>query len=123
MRRIALLAALLAPLFAAACTPTPDVQPPQAPPPRPLPAVPQQRGDLIGLTAAELVQRLGNPALQIREGQSLKLQFRSPACILDAYLYRPAGGQGLERVAHVDARLRSGADTNQSACIAALGPR
>jgi hypothetical protein len=118
MRRIALIAALLA----AGCTP--DIQ--QSPPPAgpsPVAPVPQQRGDLIGLTAAELVQRLGSPALQIREGQSLKLQFRSAGCILDAYLYRPASGQGLERVAHVDARLRSGADTNQSACIAALGPR
>ena len=116
MRRIAFIAVLLA----AGCTPTPDVQAPQAPPPRPAPAVPQQRGDLIGMTAAELVQRLGSPALQIREGQSLKLQFRSAGCILDAYLYRAASGQGVERVAHVDARLRSGADVNQTACISAL---
>ena len=122
MRRIVLIAALLV----AGCTPTPDIQAPSLPPPGPSPVVtpmPQQRGGLIGLTAAELVQRLGNPALQIREGQSLKLQFRSPACILDAFLYRPAGGQGVERVAHVDTRLRSGADTNQSACIAALDLR
>ena len=126
MRRIALIAGLLVPLFAAACTPTPDIQAPSLPQPRPSPIVtpmPQQRGGLIGLTASQLVQRLGNPALQIREGQSLKLQFRSAACILDAYLYRPASGQGPELVAHVDTRLRSGADTNQSACIAALGPR
>ena len=123
MRRIALIAALLAPMFAGACTPTPDIQAPSPTPSSPLPVVtplPQQRGTLIGLTAAELVQRFGNPALQIREGQSLKLQFRSASCILDAYLYRPASGQGVERVAHVDARLRSGADTNQSACIASL---
>ena len=116
MRRIAFIAVLLA----AGCTPTPDVQPPQAPPPRPSPAVPQQRGGLIGLTAAELVQRLGSPALQIREGQSLKLQFRSAGCILDAYLYRATSGQGVERVAHVDARLRSGADINQTACVSTL---
>ena len=122
MHRIALIATLLV----AGCTPTPDVQPIPTPqfPTRPTsPIVPQERGDLIGLTASELVQRLGNPALQIREGQSLKLQFRASSCILDAYLYRPAGGQGIERVAHVDTRLRSGADTNQSACISALGPR
>ena len=119
MRRIALIAALLV----AGCTPTPDVQQSTPSPSTPSPVItpmPQQRGGLIGLTAAELVQRLGNPALQIREAQSLKLQFRSASCILDAYLYRPASGQGVERVAHVDARLRSGADTNQSACIASL---
>jgi hypothetical protein len=122
MRRIALIAVLLA----AGCTPTPGVQQP-APPPSSRPPVtirlPQEHGTLIGLTAAELVQRLGSPALQIREGQSLKLQFRGAGCILDAYLYRAVSGQGLERVAHVDARLRSGADTNQNSCIAALGAR
>jgi hypothetical protein len=117
MRRIALIAALLA---AAGCTPTPDVQPPPAVP-RPAPAIPRQSSSLIGLTAAELVQQLGSPALQIREGQSLKLQFRSAACILDAYLYRSATGQGVERVAHVDARRRSGADMDQRLCIAAMG--
>ena len=84
------------------CTPSPVVlhrsaRRRSARPRRSVPA-PQLRGGLIGLTAAELVQRLGSPALQIREGQSLKLQFRSPSCILDAYLYRPAGGQGAERV-------------------------
>ena len=119
MRRIALIAALLA----AGCTPTPDVQPQPQVPSQPPPVAPQQRGGLIGLNAAELVQLLGSPALQIREGQSLKLQFRNPSCILDAYLYRPASGQGVERVAHVDTRLRSGADTGQSACIASLGRR
>ncbi len=123
MRRITFIAALLV----AGCTTTPQsaprVDPPQFPARPVSPIVPQERGGLIGLTAAELVQRLGSPALQIREGQSLKLQFRSASCILDAYLYRPGSGQGPERVAHVDTRLRSGADTNQSACIAALGPR
>ena len=118
MRRIALIAALLV----AGCTPTPDVEPlPQTAQPRPAPVAPQQRGTLIGLTAAELVQQLGSPALQIREGQSLKLQFRSAMCILDAYLYRPAGGQGAERVAHVDTRRRSGAEMDQRQCLAAMG--
>ena len=120
MRRIALISAILI----AGCTTTPETAPvveqPRFPTQQPSPIVPQERGDLIGLTASELVQRLGSPALQIREGQSLKLQFRGAGCILDAYLYRPAPGQGVERVAHVDTRLRSGADTNQRACIAEL---
>jgi hypothetical protein len=117
MRRIVLIAALLV----AGCTPTPDVEPrPPVASPRPLPAAPQQRGDLIGLTAGELVQLLGSPALQIREGQSLKLQFRSAGCILDAYLYRATNGQGVERVTHVDARRRSGAEIDQRQCIAAM---
>ena len=73
------------------------------------------------MTAGELVQRLGTPVLQIREGRSLKLQFRASSCILDAYLYPPASGQGVERVTYVDTRLRSGIDTDQAGCIAALG--
>jgi hypothetical protein len=117
MRRIALIATLLI----AGCTP--DVQRPEPssqPQPRPFPIVPQARADLVGLTAAELVQRLGNPALQIREGQSLKLQFRGPTCILDAYLYLPGSGQGVQRVTHVDARQRSGVEMDQRACVTAL---
>ena len=89
--------------------------------PRPVPVQPQQvRTGLIGLTAAELVAHFGSPALQVREGTSLKLQFRGPRCILDTYLYPPASGSGPERVTYVDARLRSGADTDQRSCVAAL---
>jgi hypothetical protein len=53
----------------------------------PVSEVPQSthtRGAIVGLTAEELVRRLGTPALQIREGDSLKLQFRSDQCVLDA---------------------------------------
>ena len=72
------------------------------------------------MTAAELVQRLGSPALQVREGQGLKLQFRASRCVLDAYLYPPPGAVAPLRVTWVDARLRSGADTDQRGCVAAL---
>ena len=113
MRRLLIFTAVLV----AGCATAPPTPQPQ---PTPVVQVPPQRGDLVGLTAGELVQRLGTPALQIREGQSLKLQFRAPSCILDAYLYLPPSGQGLERVTHVDARLRSGVDTDQRGCVAAL---
>jgi hypothetical protein len=95
---------------------------PEPPPSQPLVAAPAAhiRGDLIGLTAGELVGRLGTPALQVREGNGLKLQFRAPRCILDAYLYPPPGAVGPERVTYVDARLRSGADTDQKHCVASI---
>ncbi len=64
---------------------------PHAPPAAAAPQSPQR---LIGLTAGELIQRLGQPALQVREGPGLKLQFRGRSCVLDAYLYPPAGGRG-----------------------------
>jgi hypothetical protein len=94
---------------------------PVAPTPTPVVAAPQQvRTGLIGLTAAELVAHFGSPALQVREGSSLKLQFRSRRCVLDAYLYPPPGASAPLRVAHVDARLPSGLDTDQAACVSAL---
>ena len=82
---------------------------------------PPLRGELIGLTAGR-AGRSGSarPALQVREGHSLKLQFRGRRCILDAYLYPPAERPGAERVTHVDARLPSGVDIDQRRCVAAL---
>ena len=104
-------------LFVAACATAP-----QQPEPQPAavvtPAV-HVGSDLLGLTAGELVQRFGNPALQIREGAGLKLQFRRRGCVLDAYLYA-SGGSAVERVSHVDARYPTGADMNQQSCISVL---
>jgi len=76
------------------------------------------RGEIIGLTAEELVRRLGTPALQIREGQSLKLQFRSAQCVLDAYLY-PTGAAPY-RVTYVDTRTQALAEVDQAFCIRSL---
>ncbi len=109
---------ILAYLFVAACATAPE-----QPQPQPATVTPPKlhiRGDLIGMTASELVQRFGTPALQVREGPGLKLQFRASRCILDAYLYPPPGAAAPVRVTHVDARLRSGADTDQRGCVAAI---
>lgn len=103
-------------LFVAACATAP--QQPVQQPAVVTPAV-HAGSDLLGLTAGELVQRFGNPALQIREGAGLKLQFRRRGCVLDTYLY-PSGGSAVERVSHVDARYPTGADMNQQSCISAL---
>ena len=95
-------------------------RPQQAPAPAPVvQPEPQEQNSLSGLTAQELVGRFGAPALQIREGSSLKLQFRGPRCVMDAYLY-PSGGSGTLKVTHVDTRLPSGGDMDQAACIFAL---
>ena len=107
---------LVLPFMAAACAaPQAQVQPQVVQSP-----VVAQRGagELVGLTATDLVGHFGSPALQIREGTSLKLQFRGRRCVLDAYLYPSTGGA--LRVTHVDARLPSGVDTDQAACISAL---
>ena len=107
-------------LLVAACATTPEQPQEQLPPPTTI--VPSQHvhSSLLGLTASELVAHLGQPALQVREGVGVKMQFRSRQCVIDAYLYPPESGQGLTRVTHSDARLPSGADTSQAACISAL---
>jgi hypothetical protein len=117
MRRFLVLSLILA---LAACATRPQQQ---APVPAPAPqAQPEETSTLVGLTAQELVGRFGAPALQIREGNSLKLQFRGPRCVMDAYLY-PSGGSGTLKVTHVDTRLPSGGDIDQAACVFALRNR
>jgi hypothetical protein len=106
--------ALALSLLLAACATRPQ-QPVQQVPQAPAANEPRQ---LYGLTAQELVGHFGRPALQVREGTSLKLQFRSRRCVLDAYLYPSTGGT--LRVTHVDTRSPNGIDTDQAACILAL---
>jgi hypothetical protein len=107
-----LLVASCAPRQPVSTTPTPAVVVPQA----------EEPTSLTGLTAQELVGRFGTPVLQIREGASLKLQFRGPRCVMDAYLY-PSGGGGALKVTHVDTRTPTGGDFDQAACIFALRNR
>jgi len=116
MRRIIIAAALLL----AACTP--DNVPVQTTP-APAAVQPSTRvvTDILGFTTPELIRRFGVPAFQVREGTGLKVQWRGVACVLDAYLYPSTGN--VERVTHVDSRLRSGAEASQAACIAALEAR
>lgn len=114
MRRLILASTLVL----AGCAVRPEQPVVQAPPVVARP--PQDRSSILGLTASELVGHFGNPALQVREGVGLKLQFRSNRCVLDAYLYPPEGGSGTQRVTYVDTRLPSGVATDQAACISAL---
>ncbi len=115
MRRIIFVAAAMS--LAGCMARAPQPEPVKAPP---IVQAPEVRSDLTGMTAGELIQRMGQPALQVREGAGLKLQFRGRSCILDAYLYSPPQGTGAERVTHIDTRLVNGNDTSQASCIASL---
>ena len=79
---------------------------------------PRESGVLIGLTANQLASRFGRPALQIREGNSFKLQYRGSRCVLDVFLYPSGGAQ--HRVTHVEARTPTGVDIYQTDCIRSL---
>jgi len=113
--------ALLLALPLAACAPTAARQAPAAPaaaPPAPRYG-PAGLEAVIGRTARVIEGHFGKPALDVREGSARKLQFVGPVCVLDAYLYPPAGG-GEAIVTHVDARQRDGRDFDRASCVAAL---
>src|SRR4051812_27653317 len=105
MRRLVILSLTL---MLAACATAPKQPQAPAPVPQPQPQA-QETSSLVGLSPQELVGRFGPPALQVREGTSLKLQFRGSRCVMDAYLY-PSGGSGALKVTHVDTRLPTGGD-------------
>ena len=73
------------------------------------------------MTAQELVNHFGKPVLQIREGNSLKLQFRGPRCVLDAYLY--PSQNGALQVTYVDVRSPAGVTVDRTGCITSLETR
>jgi hypothetical protein len=114
MRRLVLVSLF----FIAACAPRVAQQPAPGPGTAPVEHVPS--GVLIGLTASELGARFGSPSFQVREGDGTKLQWSENGCVLDAYLYPPPNGQGVPRVAHVDARNPSGADLHIDSCLALI---
>ena len=105
-------------LFLSACARVPTETATPTPPPTSPVSPPRESGVLIGQTGNELVTRFGSPALQIREGNSFKIQFRGRLCVLDAFLYPSTGAQ--YRVTHVEARSLAGSDTNQNDCIRTL---
>ena len=77
---------------------------------------------VIGSEARTLIAQFGAPALDQREGPARKLQFRGPACVLDAYVYPSANG-GPPRVTWIDTRGPQGNDMDRASCVAALSRR
>ena len=74
---------------------------------------------VTGRTAGVLVQRFGAPELDVREGSARKLQFSNAVCVLDLYLYPPAGG-GEAVVTHIDARLPDGRNLDRASCLSSF---
>ena len=102
----------------AGCAATPAPQPP-APAARPSAFSVAGLESVMGRTAAAIEGLLGKPDLDVQEGDARKLQFSSSICVLDAYLYPPAGGAP-PVVTYVDARLPDGRDIDRASCVAAL---
>lgn len=75
---------------------------------------------VIEQDAAGIVRQFGEPRLDVREGDTRKLQFAGEACVLDVYLYPLREGD--QPVAtHVEARRASdGREVDRAACVEAL---
>lgn len=72
---------------------------------------------VIGMPAAALTRRFGQPRIDLVEGDARKLQFAGATCILDIYLYPVSAGAG-PTATNVAARLRlGGAVVDPAACI------
>lgn len=110
--------------------PPPTVVPPSQPPPPPVggfraPQLLRAPGleGVIEQPAGRLIQRFGQPRLDVMEGDMRKLQFAGQPCVLDIFLYPLR--EGAEPVAtHMEARRASdGQEVDRAACAAALGRR
>lgn len=78
---------------------------------------------VIGADARRLGELFGAARLTVPEGDAVKLQFASTACVLDIFLY-PLRPGGQPAATHVEARRPSdGQDTDRAACVAALRTR
>ena len=125
------------------CAAVPRTAPPGAPPPRPVLQVPPQdpAAPITGGFRAPAIQNLagldwlyrrdirslagvlGNPRLDVVEGDTRKLQFAGEPCVLDVYLY-PLAPNGEPVATHVEARRASdGEEVDRRACAEALRRR
>jgi hypothetical protein len=102
-------------LLLAACASTPKpVAPAAAPPPPGL-------SRLIGSDAAGVTRLLGPASLDRSEGPGRQLQFVRPPCVLDVFLYPPAGG-GAPVVRTAAARKPDGSKIDPGACLSLIAP-
>lgn len=121
MKPLAPLFLLLAPLLAGCATTTAQRPAVSRAIPVALPTLGLEA--VMGQDAAHLTRTFGTPDADVREGTARKLQFSSAICILDAYLYPPAGSSAEPRVTWVDARQRDGSSIDRASCVAALNRR
>nr|MDQ4088308.1 hypothetical protein [Pseudomonadota bacterium] len=117
--RVGTCALLLAGLLVAGCASSGTRPPPATAAPAAVTYSARGLESVMGSTARSLVAQFGRPDLELREGNARKLQFLTPACVLDLYLYPPRGG-GEPVVTHVDARLPDGREMDRASCVAAL---
>ncbi len=111
---------LLVVMLSACSTPLPPIVAPTVV--RSAPMRPLGLERVLGQKADELVAKFGPADQSVKEEGVTRLQFRSPICVLDAYLYAPSPGREPE-VTYVDTRQSDGRDIDRASCVAALARR
>ncbi len=74
---------------------------------------------LVGLESAQVTGLLGAADFRRDDGPAEILQYRSPTCVLDLYLYRD-DGSGEYRVKYIEARDRSLAQQAPQTCVTSV---
>jgi len=74
---------------------------------------------VLGANARALTALFGSADQDVHEEGAQRLQFRSPICVLDAYLYPPSAARE-PVVTYIDARQPDGRDIDRASCVAAL---
>jgi hypothetical protein len=69
---------------------------------------------LRGLTASDIIAKLGDPSYRRREAPAEVWQYFGQGCVLDLFLYQDGGTQ---RVTHVELRSHNLAPAAQAACL------
>jgi hypothetical protein len=74
---------------------------------------------LLGMDRAGIVKILGQPSFRRRDAPALLMRYRDQRCILDLFLYPPAGPRetGDPKVEHVEARGVEGGRIATKTCI------
>ncbi|GER05920.1 hypothetical protein GCM10007972_06810 [Iodidimonas muriae] len=88
-----------------------------------LPSLPDA-GRLLGLSAFEIQELMGEPTLVRREDRTQIMQYldEDADCVLDVFLYEPQPGTHF-RTQYIEARNRAGETLNPQGCMAQLIPQ
>ena len=102
----------------AASAPAVETAKPVEPPPPTVAKLPPLQ--LLGMSRADIVRNLGEPAFQRRDRTALLLRYRQDGCILDLFMY-PRGPVGSDRaVDYVEARTPTGRKLDTQPCVEAV---
>jgi len=94
-----------------------EKQPAEAPAKAPAAIVSVPPVQLLGMSRADIIKHLGEPAFQRRDRTALLLRYRKGRCILDLYLY-PRAQNGLGKaVDYFEARAEDGRLIETKPCI------